>query len=68
MAPRARAAFTGAGSAPIDMALSRNGRFLYVLDIGNGTLRPYAIEKDGTLTGLGPISGVPATAFGLAGI
>lgn len=60
------AASTGAGSGPIDMALSGNGRFLYVLATGNGTVRPYSINADGTLTGLGPVPGLPATAFGLA--
>jgi 6-phosphogluconolactonase (cycloisomerase 2 family) len=61
------AANTGAGSAPIDMARSRNGRFVYVLAPGaGGTVRPYSIEPDGQLTGLGPVGGVPATAFGLA--
>jgi 6-phosphogluconolactonase (cycloisomerase 2 family) len=61
------AANTGAGSAPIDMARSRNGRFVYVLAPGaGGTVRPYSIETDGQLTGLGPVGGVPATAFGLA--
>lgn len=59
-------AATGAGSGPIDMALSGNGRFVFVLAPGNGTVRPYAVNDDGTLTGLGPIAGVPATAFGLA--
>jgi 6-phosphogluconolactonase (cycloisomerase 2 family) len=61
------AANTGAGSTPIDMALSRNGRFVYVLAPGaGGTVRPYSIETNGQLTGLGPVGGIPATAFGLA--
>ena len=60
------AANTGAGSSPIDMALSGNGRFVIVLAPGGGTVRPYAIEADGTLRGLGAITGVPATAYGLA--
>jgi 6-phosphogluconolactonase (cycloisomerase 2 family) len=61
------AANTGAGSTPIDMALSRNGRFVFVLAPGSGgTVRPYSIASDGTLVGLGPIAGVPATAYGLA--
>lgn len=61
------AANTGAGSTPIDMAISRNQRFVYVLAPGaGGTVRPYAIAADGQLTGLGPVSGIPATAYGLA--
>lgn len=62
----AAAASTGAGSLPIDMAVSRNGRFAYILAPGNGTLRPYAIESDGTLKGLGPVHGLPGSAYGLA--
>lgn len=63
------AANTGAGSAPIDMALSRNGRFVFVLAPGGeGTLRPYAINADGTLRGLGPVDGIPPTAYGLAAL
>lgn len=61
------AANTGEGTLPIDMALSRNGRFVFVLAPGaGGTVRPYAIAADGQLTGLGPASGIPATAYGLA--
>ncbi len=60
------AANTGAGSGPIDMTLSGNGRFVIVLAPGGGAVRPYEIETDGTLRGLGPITGVPATAYGLA--
>lgn len=60
------AANTGAGSSPLDLALSRNGRFVYILAPGNGTLRPYQVEEDGTLTGLGPVDGIPASAYGLA--
>lgn len=62
------AANTGDGSTPIDMARSRNGRFVFVLAPGNGTVRPYAINADGTLRGLGPASGIPATAYGLAAL
>jgi 6-phosphogluconolactonase len=63
---RAVAASTGEGSGPIDMALSGNGQFLFVLAPGNGTLRPYAVNADGSLTGLGPMPGLVSTAFGLA--
>jgi 6-phosphogluconolactonase (cycloisomerase 2 family) len=61
------AANTGAGSTPIDMASSRNGRFVYVLAPGaGGSVRPYAIADDAQLMGLGPVGGIPATAYGLA--
>jgi 6-phosphogluconolactonase len=64
------AASTGAGSSPLDMALSRDGRFLYVVAPGNattpGTVRAYAIRDDGTLAGVSAVDGIPGTAYGLA--
>jgi len=59
------AASTGAGSAPIDMALSVNSRFLYVVDNGRQTVHAFATEKDGTLTPIDAESGLP---FGMQGI
>lgn len=60
------AANTGAGSSPIDMALSRNSQYAYVLAPGNSTLRPYTVNANGTLSGLGPVDGIPSSAYGLA--
>jgi hypothetical protein len=37
---------------PVDAALSRNSRFLYVLSEGDGTINAYAVEPDGGLTQL----------------
>jgi 6-phosphogluconolactonase (cycloisomerase 2 family) len=61
-----RAVAASPGDGPIDMALSRNGRFAYILAPGNGTVETYAVGHDGGLTDLGPASGVPASAYGLA--
>jgi len=47
----------GDGDAPLDMAVSTNGRFLYALDPGNGGIDMYRIERDGSLTDLGTIDG-----------
>ncbi|QJR37902.1 lactonase family protein [Gemmatimonas groenlandica] len=60
------AANTGAGSSPIDMALSRNSQYAYILSPGNNTLRPYTVNANGTLSGLGPVNGIPSSAYGLA--
>lgn len=62
----ARAGETGAGSKPIDMAVSKNDRFLYVLNTGNATVSGFRIGSNGALTSAGTISGLPATAVGLA--
>ncbi len=58
---------TGDGSAPIDMALSRNSRFLYTLNSGTGTLSAFRVNADGSLETLAGVSGIPAGANGLAG-
>jgi 6-phosphogluconolactonase (cycloisomerase 2 family) len=57
---------TGAGSGPIDMALTRNSRFLYSLNAGNNTLGAFQVRGDGALVALPGISGLPASANGLA--
>jgi 6-phosphogluconolactonase (cycloisomerase 2 family) len=56
---------TGAGSTPIDMALSNNNRFLYVNDNGRQMLHAFFIEKGGTLTSIDNEAGLP---FGVQGI
>jgi len=57
---------TGTGSGPIDLALSRDSRFLFSLNGGNGTLSTFRVNADGALTALPDVSGIPAGANGLA--
>jgi 6-phosphogluconolactonase (cycloisomerase 2 family) len=57
---------TGAGSAPIDAAFSRDGRFLYVLSGGTNDITTFRQHADGSLTNLGAVGGLPAGAAGLA--
>lgn len=64
--PDGRTADTGAGSTPIDMALSRNSRYLYVLNGGDRTIGVWSIRSDGSLQGRGALPGLPATANGIA--
>jgi 6-phosphogluconolactonase len=64
--PSGQTGITGAGSHPVDMAFSRNAKFLYVLCNGNGTICQFRANNDGTLTSLGTASGIPASAQGLA--
>ena len=62
-----RTADTGAGSAPIDLAVSRNSQFLYVLNAGTETIGAFSVNVDGSLTPVdGGASGLPAGTFGLA--
>jgi 6-phosphogluconolactonase (cycloisomerase 2 family) len=57
---------TGAGSAPIDMSFSRNGRYLYTLNSGNGTLSAFRVAFDGSLDNFQTVPGIPEGANGLA--
>jgi 6-phosphogluconolactonase (cycloisomerase 2 family) len=57
---------TGAGSGPIDMALSEDSRFLYVLNGGSNSISALAVAPDGGLSPLRGVSGLPAGANGLA--
>ena len=57
---------TGAGTAPIDMALSNNSHFLYVREATKGMVDGFRVESDGSLTPIASASGVPAGAQGVA--
>jgi 6-phosphogluconolactonase (cycloisomerase 2 family) len=56
-----------AGAANIDITISSNGKFLYTLNAGKGTIGIFAIHKDGALTNLGSADGLTA-AGGFNGI
>jgi hypothetical protein len=49
------------------MAQSRDGRFLYCLANGNGTLNAFRVEPNGSLEPLAVVGGIPTSAAGLAG-
>ncbi len=63
--PDGLAANTGAGSAPIDMAISPDGRFLHSLNGGTDEIGSFRIGKDGSLTPVGTLAGLPDRATGL---
>ncbi|WP_428262353.1 lactonase family protein [Haliangium sp.] len=49
------------GHAPVDLALSPDGRFLYTLNAGDGTISMFAVNPfTGALSPLGDIGGLPA--------
>ena len=58
----------GAGAQPLDLDLSRNGNFLYVMKNGTGTIGTFAVGGDGSLTPLADTPGLAARAgyMGLA--
>jgi 6-phosphogluconolactonase len=57
---------TGMGSSPLDMALSRNGRFLFVLEGGDHEVGAFRVLADGSLRPIAGGGGLPSGAVGVA--
>jgi len=57
---------TGAGSVPIDLAFSVNDEYLYALSGGANTITIFRRLPHGGLLPMGGVSGLPASANGLA--
>lgn len=67
LSPSGITAVTGVGSHPVDMAVSRDGRFLFSLANGNGTLNSFRVTSSGALQPVGVATGgITASATGLA--
>lgn len=64
--PSGLTASTGTGSHPLDEAVTRNGRFLYVLADGFHALEGFRIGHHGGLTPVGSAGALPAGAVGIA--
>ncbi|UCF66920.1 MAG: 3-carboxymuconate cyclase [Acidobacteriota bacterium] len=56
----------GPGTRPLDMDLSDDGRFLYTLNIGEGSISTFRVLPDGALEHLFAEGGVPSGVNGLA--
>jgi len=56
---------TGAGSAPIDMAVSRGSRYLYSLNSGTQNISIFKINRDGSLEHIEETGSLSASANGL---
>ena len=50
------------GSTNLDLAVSSDGKYLYTLDSGTGTVSIFGINEDGSLAGLGDVGGLSAAA------
>jgi 6-phosphogluconolactonase len=57
---------TGMGSHPVDMSVSRDGRSLFALANGNGTLGTFQVRSNGELGAHWFATGLPTSAAGLA--
>jgi 6-phosphogluconolactonase (cycloisomerase 2 family) len=64
--PDGISASTGPESGPNDAALSRNDRYLYVLETGSHAISSYRVDTDGSLSPVDEDTGLPAGAVGLA--
>jgi 6-phosphogluconolactonase (cycloisomerase 2 family) len=51
---------------PIDADLSNNSKYLYVLNGGSHSISAYAVSNNGSLTNIQTVTGLPASANGLA--
>src|SRR3970282_289702 len=61
-------ASTGTGSSPLDMAVSNNSQYLYLVSKGTNTISVFRIDNGhGRLTVVESINGLPASVVGLAG-
>jgi len=54
------------GNVPVDTALSRESKFLYVRNGGDGSVEGFAVNPDGSLTTVAIGGGLPDGAAGLA--
>lgn len=61
-----RTAVTGALSGPLDMVISGDGKFLYVLNQITQSIASFRIEDDGRLTPAPDTGGLPPGAVGMA--
>ena len=50
------------------MAQSGDGRFLYSLNNGNGTISVFRVKSDGSFKPLIVVSGIPTSAAGWRGV
>ncbi len=66
LTPDGRTGVLAPGSHPTDLGFSHNSRYLYALAGGTGSIAPFDVAADGSLTALSGVSGLPASAVGLA--
>ncbi len=55
------------GSFPLDMAISKDSKYLYVLDGQLPGISGFQIQSDGSLVQIQDLRGIPATSWGMTG-
>jgi 6-phosphogluconolactonase len=66
LSPDGISGVTGPESSPTDAAVSKNSRYLYVLEAGSHAISSYRIHQDGSLSQVDEKTGLPVGAVGLA--
>ena len=61
-----RAVAGSTGASPTDADLSAGDSYLYSVNAGSHSISGFLVHADGTLTPVGELSGLPASAVGLA--
>jgi 6-phosphogluconolactonase (cycloisomerase 2 family) len=56
----------GAGSSPIDLGITVDGKFLYALGSSSHAIAGFSVASDGSLTPVGGVANLPAGTNGLA--
>lgn len=56
-----------AGSLPLDMAISRDSKYLYVLEGKLPGVAGFQIQSDGSLVQIQDLRGTPVTSYGMTG-
>lgn len=64
--PDGRTGVTGDGSTPVDLAVTRDGQFVYSLNNGSHTIGAFRVMRSGALSPLPFADGIPTGANGLA--
>ena len=56
-----------AGAHPLDMAISSDSKYLYVLEQGLPGIGSFVIQTDGSLVQIQDLPGIPSTSYGMTG-
>ncbi|HEY1582913.1 MAG TPA: beta-propeller fold lactonase family protein [Chthoniobacterales bacterium] len=65
--PNGKTAILAHGAKPLDMAISSDSKFLYVLEESVPAIGAFQIATDGSLTQIQDLPGIPATSYGMIG-
>ncbi|MGH8095477.1 MAG: lactonase family protein [Chthoniobacterales bacterium] len=65
--PDGKTAVLAPGATPLDMAISSDSKYLYVLESKVPAIGAFQIGSDGSLTQIQDLPGIPSTSYGMTG-